>query len=344
MAKLGGVCYNYGMENLNKTKIKLVKLLEILRRFSDEENPLTTTDLINKLKEGGIACDRRTIYADIKTLNEHGFEVISIKSKGKPTGYYIEDRSFDLPELRILMDAVLSASFITQKKTTVLLDKIADLAGSNRGELLINNVIEFNTTKHTNEVIFYNINEIEEAIIKGKKIGFRYFDYDENLERVFRRGGKKYYVNPISMVYTQDNYYLVCYDDFHPNINHYRIDRMTDVFMTRHDINRIKEFEDFNLKKHHRQVFSMFAGYEEKVTFLIDNGLIDAVCDKFGEKIKLKKVGDKLEFVETVQISPQFFAWVCAFGDKMKVTAPNDVVEKVKDYAKTLYTMYLNDD
>lgn len=328
------------MESKNNTKIKLVKLLEILRRDTDEDNPLTTPELIEKLAQEGVSCDRRTLYADIKTLNDNGFEVFTIVAPGKPTGYYVEDRSFDLPELRILMDAVTAASFITDKKTTVLLDKIADLAGSHRAELLINNQIEYNTTKHSNEVIFYNIDEIERAITRGKKVAFSYYDYDENLERVFRKGGKKYYVNPISMVYTMDNYYFVCYDDFHPSINHYRIDRMTDVFVTRHDMLKTDFSESFNLKKHHKQVFGMFTGREETVTIEFDNGLIDAVVDKFGEKIKLKKLGDKVSLTETVQISTQFFSWVCGFGARMKVVAPETLKKEVKDYVETLKNLY----
>lgn len=331
------------MENKNITKIKLVKVLEILRRDSDEDNPITTPALIEKLKQEGIPCDRRTVYADIKTLNKYGFEILTVTAPGKPSAYYIADRSFDLPEIRILMDAVTSASFITDKKTTVLLDKIADLAGSHRGELLINNLIEYNTTKHSNEVIFYNINEIEQGILQGKKVAFCYFDYDENLNRVFRREGKKYYVNPISMVYTMDNYYLVCYDDFHPTINHYRIDRMTDVYVTRHDILKNDLSESFSLKEHHKEVFGMFTGREETITLEFDNGLIGAVIDKFGEKIKLKKCEDKIRLSETVQISPQFFSWVCGFGPKMKVVAPASLVKEVKEYVSTVAKLYEED-
>ena len=331
------------MERNNRTKIKLVKMLEILRRETDDDNPITTPQLIAKLTEEGIPCDRRTVYADIKALNDNGFEVITVTSPGKPSGYYVADRSFDLPEIRILMDAVTAASFITNKKTTVLLDKIADLAGSHRGELLINNLIEYNTTKHSNEVVFYNIDEIERAITSGKKIGFSYFDYDENLNRVFRRDGKKYYVNPISMVYTMDNYYLVCYDDFHPTINHYRIDRMTGVFVTRHDILKNDLSESFNLKAHHKEVFGMFTGREETVGLEFDNGLIGSVMDKFGEDIKLKKVGDKVRLYETVQISPQFFSWVCGFGSKMKVVAPDSLVKEVKEYVLTVAKLYDDD-
>lgn len=322
-------------------KVKLIKILEILTQESDGDHPLSTGQIINKLQSCGISCDRRTLASDIKALNLFGYEVLTISSIGRPNLYYIADRSFDLPELRILIDAVQSASFIPHKKTNILIDKIANLGGSHRGELLINNIVEYNTKKHTNEHIFYNINEIEQAITLKKKISFLYFDYNSKLEKVFRREGKKYYVNPISMVITQDNYYLVCYDDFHNSINHYRIDRMAEVKVTRFNILKTKLAEDFNLNNHHKQVFGMFVGNEEEVTIEFDNRLIDTVIDKFGEEVNFVEEGEKIRFTTFVQISPQFFAWVCSFGNGMKLLEPKWVVDGVTQYIKSIYDLYV---
>ena len=157
-------------------RIRLVKILEILRQETDEDNPMPTNTLIKKLAEQGIECDRRTLYRDIQVLNDYGYEVL--RTRAISNEYYIVDRSFDIPELRILLDAVQAASFITPKKTEVLIDKIADLAGSHRAEVLKKNIMRFNITKHTNEAIYYNVNEIERAIMEGKKVSFFYFDYN----------------------------------------------------------------------------------------------------------------------------------------------------------------------
>lgn len=163
-------------------RIRLVKILEILRQDTDEDNPMPTNTLIKKLAEQGIECDRRTLYRDIQVLNEYGYEVL--RTRAISNEYYIVDRSFDIPELRILLDAVQAASFITPKKTEVLIDKIADLAGSHRAEVLKKNIMRFNITKHTNEAIYYNVNEIERAIMEGKKVSFFYFDYNAHRECV----------------------------------------------------------------------------------------------------------------------------------------------------------------
>ena len=163
-------------------RIRLVKIFEILRQDTDEDNPMPTNTLIKKLAEQGIECDRRTLYRDIQVLNEYGYEVL--RTRAISNEYYIVDRSFDIPELRILLDAVQAASFITPKKTEVLIDKIADLAGSHRAEVLKKNIMRFNIAKHTNEAIYYNVNEIERAIMEGKKVSFFYFDYNAHRECV----------------------------------------------------------------------------------------------------------------------------------------------------------------
>lgn len=212
-------------------KIKLIKILEILRQDSDEDHYIESTEILSKLATMGIECDRRTLYGDIDVLNDFGYEVLCDKSPGKPNKYCVVDRSFDVPELRILMDAVQASSFITPSKTEVLLDKIADLGGSHRAELLRSNIVKFNTTKSANESIFYSISEINLAIENKKKVSFEYFDFNSKHERVYRRNGKRYFVNPLATIYDDDNYYLICYYGRFEGVVHYRIDRMDRVEM-----------------------------------------------------------------------------------------------------------------
>lgn len=329
----------------NAYKIKLLKILEILRQETDEDHPMNTQTLIQKLAAQGIVCDRRTLPLDIQVLNDYGYEVLVNKQPGFSTEYCIVDRSFDVPELRILMDAVQAASFVTPKKTTMLLDKIAELGGSHRAELLKGNSIEYNTTKHSNETIYYNIDTIEEAIAQGKKIAFKYFDYNTKKEKVFRKEGKLYYVNPISMVFTMDNYYLICYDDFHPTINHYRIDRMTDVIMKQYDIKKTDAVEGFDMTIHHKSLFGMFTGKPEKVRFEANVRLVDAIIDKFGEDIQFKDLEEGwTSFEAVVQISPQFLGWLLSFGKDMKVTAPKNVVKYLREYVEKLKEIYLQEE
>lgn len=177
------------MKTESVSKIKYLKIWDILRQETDEQHPISTPDLIARLEACGIACDRRTLYRNIEELNENGYEILV--KKGKPNGYYVEDRSFDIPEIQILMDAVQAASFITDKKTPVLIDKIAQLAGSQRAEVLKSNIVQFGTVKGSNESIYYSVNEISQAIIEKRKIGFYYFDFDIHHKRKYRNQKRK---------------------------------------------------------------------------------------------------------------------------------------------------------
>lgn len=294
----------------NISKIRLLKVWEILRTETDEDNPMGTPILLQKLANQGIKCDRRTVYRDIQLLNDFGYEILH--NRGISNQYFVVDRSFDVPELRILLDAVQAASFITPKKTEVLVDKIADLAGSHRAELLKNNIVRFNITKHTNEAIYYSVNEIERAIIEQKKVSFFYFDYNAK-----------------------------CYSDKYKNVTHYRIDRMESVEVESDNITPTSCISSFNISEHRKQVFGMFVGKEERVSIVIENSLIDAVMDKFGEDVQLEDRGNGTAVLNiSVQISPMFIAWCCSFGDKLNVISPQKVITEIKNYITQLKDIY----
>lgn len=322
-------------------KIKLVKILEILRQDSDEDNYIESTEILSKLAQMGIECDRRTLYGDIDVLNDFGYEVLCEKAPGKPNKYCVVDRSFDVPELRILMDAVQASSFITPKKTEELVDKIADLGGSHRGELLRSNIVKFNTTKSTNENIFYTISEINASIENDKKVSFEYFDFNSKHERVYRRNGKRYFVNPLATIYDDDNYYLVCYYGKYEGVVHYRIDRMDHVQMVADQPREPYKGETIDLKRHKKTLFGMFQGEEQLVEFQADASILDPIFDIFGDKVEIApdETG-KLRFKAAVQLSPTFYGWCLSFGDKLQVVGPNEVVEKVVEYIHSLTIGY----
>ena len=323
----------------NATRIKLLKIWEILCQETDEEHPMESTVLIEKLAELGVPCERKTLYRDIETLCEYGYEVIC--ERGKKNQYYVLDRSFDLPELHILLDAVQAASFITPQKTVQLVDKIANLAGSRKGEVIKRNIVSFNNTKNTNEKIYYSVNEIVRAITKKKQIEFLYFDYDSKHNKVYRKEGNKYVMNPYATIFSNDNYYMLAYNDKHKTIIHFRVDRMDFVRMTDKDILPLNDAETFDVTKHKKEVFGMFIGKEESVKFVVDKSLLDVVFDRFGSKIILSKIDeDRYSFSTDVQISPIFLGWCCAFGNKLKVVAPDSVVESIKQHITGLDELY----
>ncbi len=326
-------------------RIRLLKIWEILNRETDEEHPLGTEAILSKLAEEGIECVRTTLYEDIKTLQKYGYEIFCVRSSSNQ--YYVCDRSISVPEILILMDAVQAAGFITEKKTAELVDKVAKLAGSQRAEVLKQNIVEFTVAKSANEKIFYVVSEISQAIVRRKKIYFNCFDYDVNYKRVYRMKSsdptkvRGYKVNPLGTVFDNGYYYLFCYDDWGKKVFHYRLDRMDNVKMLEEGISEDVESIDFDLPTRKRQLFSMFGGKTETVEIRANKSLIDVIYDKFGDMIKLQNMNnDMVGFSVDVQVSPPFLAWCCSFGDKLKVVAPTDVVGQLKAYIDLLKNNY----
>lgn len=315
----------------NCQKIKLLKLMEILRQETDEQHPLRATEICNRLLTLGITCDRRTLTKDIALLNEQGFEVMSTMISHEK-GYYIEDRSFSVPELKILIDAVQAASFVTEKKTAELIEKIAALGGSHCAEILKSNMVSFNTRKHSNESIYYNVDYLEDAIEQNKKVIFRYYDLDANGQKVYRRDGHHYVVEPIGLVFNEDNYYLMVYSARHDNTANYRVDRMDSVEIIEEDIcEKALELRQ-SVAGYTEQAFKMYGGQPVQITLQFSSKLIGAVYDRFGEGTKMIPIGDdECAATVMVQISPTFWGWLFQFTDQMRIISPEPIIEQYQE-------------
>lgn len=324
------------MAKENIRKVKLLKLLELLRQNTDEDHPMSTAQLFAALSEMGVPCDRRTISQDIITLNELGYEIMSVM-KGHDKCYYVEDRSFSIPELKILIDAVHASSFITEKKSEELISKIAALAGTHRAEVLKRNMVCFNTRKHSNERIFYNVDDLEDAILRQKKVLFRYFDLDEKGERVYRRDGHRYVVEPIALVFNEDNYYLTCYSSRHDSASNYRIDRMDAVEVLQEDCCEKAIALREQVATYTEQAFKMFGGQLEDVVLEFDRSLIGVVYDRFGEGTKMMNTSEtKCIASVKVQVSPVFWGWLFQFAGEMTILSPSSLVDQYKSRARII--------
>ena len=324
-------------ESLNR--IRLLRIWEILNRETDEDHPMGTETLREKLLEGGIDCHRVTLYEDIKLLNEAGYEIMT--RRGRSNQYYVMDRKFSNPEVHILMDAVQAASFITEKKTAELVDKIAHLAGSQKAAVLKKNIVQFNTAKSTNENIYYSVSEIVTAINNRQKIIFLYFDYDCNHKRVYRRDGHHYVVSPFATIFADGHYYLVIYDKRYNKMTHYRIDRMDKVEIIDDHADMPPDDLAFDVGNYKKQLFGMFSGEATNVTIEMSSYLMDVVFDLFGEKTKILPFGDnKIRFSADVQISDLFFGWCSSFGENVTLIAPQNVLEDYKCYLDQVKVQY----
>ncbi len=317
----------------NYRKIKLLKLLDILRQDSDEQHPMTTAQLCDRLDSMGIVCDRRTLSRDIALLNDHGYEILDTML-GHEKAYFVEDRSFSVPELKILMDAVQASSFITEKKTAELVDKLAALGGSHRAEILKRNTVCFNTRKHRNEQIFYSVDALETAIAQRKKVLFRYFDLDEKGRKVYRREGHRYVAEPVAMVFSEENYYMLCYNARFDKTSTYRVDRMENVTTIDEDICQKALTLREEVAGYTDQVFKMYAGQPEDVVLEFQDNLIGVVFDKFGHDTPMIRCGEhRCVATVKVQISPVFWGWLFQFAGEMTVLSPASVVQGYKERA-----------
>ncbi len=318
------------MAKENSQKIKLLKLMELLRQETDEQHPMAATVVCQRLNDMEVACDRRTLTRDIQALNDYGYEVMTTMISHEKA-YYVEDRSFSVPELKILIDAVQAASFVTDKKTAELIRKIANLGGSHNSEILQSNMVCFNTRKHHNESIYYNVDYLEDAIEQKKKVIFYYFDLNENGEKVYRNGHHHYVVEPIALVFNEDNYYMVCYSSRHDSTANYRVDRMDAVEVIDEDICEKAIALRSSVDCFTEQAFKMYGGQLEDITIQFSDKLIGVVYDKFGEEIKMVRINENSCVASVkVQISPTFWGWLFQFGKQMTVLSPEGVINEYK--------------
>ena len=324
------------MAEENYQKIKLLKIMEILRQETDEEHPMTKVELASRLVAMNVSCSPRSLIRDIKLLNEQGYEIME-RLMGHEKGYYVCDRSFSVPELKILIDAVQAASFVTEKKTGELLDKIAALGGSHRAAILKGNLVKFNTRKHRNETVYYTVGFIEDAIQRNKKIIFRYFDLDENGQKVYRRDGHHYVVEPVALVFNEDNYYLIVYSEKHDGTANYRVDRIDSVEIIDDSISDKARSLRRKVARYTEEAFKMFNGQQETVTLRFPDKLIGPVLDKFGEDTKMSRVYEHtVEATVQVRIAPTFWGWMFQFGTDMDIVEPEALKEEYINRAVAL--------
>lgn len=324
------------MADVKVQKIKLLKIWEILNRKTDEQHPISTQELIKELAQLGITCERRTIYADIDSMQSFGYEIRN-KRKGHDMVYWVEKRQFDLPEIKIIMDAIQSSKFIPQKETEELINKLADLGGSARTELMKRNAIHFNTVKHSNGAVYEIVDSLEHAIENKKKVSFNYFLLNANGRREYKHDKKLYIEEPLAMICDDGNYYLLCYhteEEYENNVKTFRIDRIDNISVLDEDISKdgIKVLN--KLKNYPRQAFKMFGGSLCKVTLQFTEELIGVIFNKFGEDTPIRQADDKFTATVQVQVSPTFFGWLMQFPADMEIVSPEETIEQYYNWIK----------
>ncbi|WP_085834050.1 helix-turn-helix transcriptional regulator [Clostridium merdae] len=314
------------MPSSSNQKMKLLYLMRIFLERTDADHSMSIQELIAALAEYKISAERKSIYSDIELLREFGLDIEMKRSK--TVGYYVDAREFELPELKLLVDAVQSSRFITAKKSNELIRKLAALTSKPQASQLCRQVYATSRPKTMNESIYYNIDAIHTAIQSGYKICFQYFDYNAYKERVYRKEGENYCQSPIALCWEDNKYYLICYSSKYENFANYRVDRMSNVTVCEETAQKP---QDFDVTEYTKQMFGMHSGELVTATLRFEQSLTNSVMDRFGPDVPFCKKGDYIEICVEVLSSPVFFSWMFQFGDKAEIVAPKSLIASMKE-------------
>lgn len=325
------------------SKVKTLLIYKYLKDYSDENNPLSTTELIELLKQDGFKCERKSIYADVKVLNEIGFDIISTKSPKR--GFFMGTRHFELPQVRLLIDAVSSAGFITPNKTEDLVKKLQSLVSTNQADELVSQVYINPNTKCDNEEIYYVIDALHEAITNKNKVKFVY--KKRNIDKANRKSytEKTFTVSPYALVWRDDHYYLICNNEKYDNLMNLRLDRIRKIETLdepSRSVSEVSEYQDkFDVADYTSKVFNMFTGKNDKVKLHCDLNIREEIMDRFGAKIPLTAVDtDHFETTIDAAVSDGLVSWIMEFGTKIKVIEPQYLIDNIKEKAQKIADMY----
>lgn len=328
------------MAKSENQKQKILVLLDLFKSKTDEEHGVTTSDIIDYLADHGIKAERKTVYADLNTLKEYGYEISKEKKDGNYY-YTLLDRDFQLPELKLLVDAVQASKFISAKKSSELIRKIENLASVYQAKQLQRQVFVSNRIKTNYENVYYNVDELNLAINENRKIKFDYYEWNLSKEMVLRKNGHKNDISPWSLAWDDENYYLVAFDGNSGIIKHYRVDKMRKIEILDEARDGREEFEEFDAAKYAKKVFGMFTGDEQRVKIQFANKLIGVVIDRFGQDIMIIPKGvDQFVVNVNVKVSNMFLGWIIGLGDGAKILEPESVVDEVKQITERLKEQY----
>lgn len=299
-------------------------IFKYLWETTDESHPVSLADISAHLSQYGITADPRTLRKDIEQLVEFGVDIV--KDRRVQNLYHVATRHFEAPEVKLLIDAVQSARFITPGKSKELVKRLTAFVAPGDAVLLKRHLYIDSRSKATNESIFLNVDRIQTAITERKKISFCYFDYAPSKERVLRHGGRVYSVSPFAMLWNNDTYYLVGFHDYRQQVAKFRVDRIVQMEVT--DETAVKKPKGFDVSEFFTQEFSMLNGKTCRITLLCENALMNSIIDRFGEDVPTQIVDENHFTVEaTVDLSSNFYGWVFASGGKMRITAPQEAVD-----------------
>ena len=324
----------------NNQKFKLYRLAQIMQAQTDDEHYITMPEIMKSLAQYEVTADRKSIYADLRDLSVLGVDV-----EGEPVGnryhYHVVNRAFELPELKLLVDAIQSSKFITEKKSNALIKKLETLVSKYDAQKLQRQVYVSGRIKTMNESIYYTVDAIHNAISENKKIKFQYYQWNVKKEMELRHNGAWYHISPWGLSWDNENYYLVGYDSAAQKIKHYRVDKMLHIKLSNESREGKEHFKKLDMADYAKKSFGMFGGKEQKVKMLVKNNLAGVIIDRFGKEVMMIPADEEHFTVNVdVHVSRQFLGWIFSLGEDIRIVGPDEVVEEMKMEGRRLVEQY----
>ena len=314
-------------------KNRLLALWELFNQQTDEDHPLTIVEIMDCMNGEGFSVTRKTVVRDIDTLLIHGVDIVC--NKRRQNQYFIGERTFELPELILLVDAVQAAKFISTKRSKAIITKLATLISEHQANKLNRQLYVDKQIKSVNERVLYTVDLLQEAIQKKQQLTFEYYEYTADKKKILKHNGKSYQFSPYALLWNNDSYYALGHSISHDKVVKFRVDRMT--MPKRTEIPAIEKPKGFRVEQYAKSVFQMYDDETRQVTLRCENSLMKSIIDRFGEKVKTS-ILDQKHFVAEVEVSvsPTFFGWVVGFENRMTITAPSDVVKRYLDLLRSI--------
>ena len=320
-------------------KVKILFLMDLFLKKTDADHTISMKAIIEEMEKNGISAARKSIYSDIETLKEYGMDIEYRKER--PEGYYLASRTFELPELKLLVDAVQSSKFVTEKKSRALIKKLEGLASGYEATQLQRQVYVADRVKTMNESIYYNVDKIHAAISENVQISFRYARWVMDSKVQLKNNGKSYKISPWILSWTDENYYLIGYDAEMEMLKHFRVDKMMNITVLKEKRAGKECFEGADPVQYSRKTFGMFAGKEATISIRFPKYLLGVFIDRFGKDISIRTEGEEYYIVRIcVAVSEQFFGWLTGLGKDVVILSPEETAREYRGYLEGILEGY----
>lgn len=326
-------------------KLKLLYLVRIFEQQTDEKHPMTVQQLIDALAAVDISAERKSIYDDIEALQQFGLDIVVLK--GRSNAYYLGERHFQLPELKLLVDAAQSAKFITSKKSGELIKKISSLTSRYEATVLRRQVHVQGRVKTMNESIYYTVDTLQNAMAQNSQIICKYSEWavdphrPEGFVRRWRHDGRPYTLSPWVLIWDDENYYLVAFDSEAGMIKHFRVDKLAGIQLTGSARDGQAAFEKLDIAEYTTRTFGMFGGTHSHIQLRCANRLVGVMVDRFGKDVHIRRDGEgAFTFWLEAVVSPQLVAWLLGFGDEVRVLQPPELVRQLQSTVASVQALY----